>query len=44
VSSTVKADIPMVMGLVIATAVIVVIVNILIDLAQAALNPKVRLS
>jgi peptide/nickel transport system permease protein len=44
VSSTVKADIPMVMGLVIATAVLVVIVNILIDLAQAALNPKVRLS
>jgi peptide/nickel transport system permease protein len=44
VSSTVKADIPMVMGLVVATALLVVIVNILIDLAQAALNPKVRLS
>lgn len=44
VSSTVKADIPMVMGLVIATALIVVVVNLLIDLAQAALNPKVRLS
>jgi peptide/nickel transport system permease protein len=44
VGSTVKADIPMVMGLVIATAIIVVIVNVLIDLAQAALNPKVRLS
>jgi peptide/nickel transport system permease protein len=44
VSSTVKADIPMVMGLVLATAIIVVIVNLLIDLAQAALNPKVRLS
>jgi len=44
VSSTVKADIPMVMGLVIATAVLVVLVNLLIDLAQAALNPKVRLS
>jgi peptide/nickel transport system permease protein len=44
VSSTVKADIPMVMGLVIVTALLVVIVNILIDLAQAALNPKVRLS
>ena len=43
VSSTVKADIPMVMGLVIATAVLVVVVNLLIDLAQAALNPKVRL-
>jgi peptide/nickel transport system permease protein len=44
VSSTVKADIPMVMGLVIATAILVVVVNVLIDLAQAALNPKVRLS
>jgi peptide/nickel transport system permease protein len=44
VSSTVKADIPMVMGLVIATAILVVVVNIVIDLAQAALNPKVRLA
>lgn len=44
VSSTVKADIPMVMGLVIVTAVIVVLVNLAIDLAQAGLNPKVRLS
>lgn len=44
VSSTVKADIPMVMGLVIATAVIVVVVNLVIDVAQASLNPKVRLA
>lgn len=44
VSSTVKADIPMVMGLVVSTALIVVIVNLLIDLAQAGLNPKVRLT
>jgi len=29
---------------VIAFAIIVVVVNLLIDLAQAALNPKVRLS
>ena len=43
VSSTVKADIPMVMGLVVATALIVVVVNLLIDLTQAVLNPKVRL-
>ena len=27
-----------------STAIIVVVVNLLIDLAQAALNPKVRLS
>ncbi len=44
VQSTTNGDIPIVMGLVLATAFIVVIVNLLIDLAQAALNPKVRLS
>ncbi|MGV8880918.1 MAG: ABC transporter permease [Rhodoglobus sp.] len=44
VQATVSSDIPIVMGLVIVTASIVVIVNLLIDLAQAALNPKVRLS
>lgn len=44
VSATQVGDIPVVMGVVIATAVIVVIVNLFIDLAQAALNPKVRLS
>jgi peptide/nickel transport system permease protein len=44
VSATIAGDIPVVMGVVIATAVIVLIVNLLIDLAQAALNPKVRLS
>ncbi len=44
VSATSSGDIPMVMGIVVATAIIVVIVNLLIDLAQAALNPKVRLS
>ncbi|MFL0566849.1 ABC transporter permease [Microbacterium sp. 179-I 1D1 NHS] len=44
VRSTTLGDIPVVMGLVIAFAILVVIVNLLIDLAQAALNPKVRLS
>lgn len=44
VSATSSGDIPVVMGVVVATAVIVVLVNLLIDLAQAALNPKVRLS
>ena len=44
VSATPAGDIPVVMGVVIVTAIIVVIVNLLIDLAQAALNPKVRLS
>lgn len=44
VQATTQGDMPVVMGVVIATAVIVVIVNLLIDLAQAALNPRIRLS
>ena len=44
VSATTQGDIPVVMGLVIVFALIVLIVNLVIDLAQAALNPKVRLS
>ncbi|WP_120338070.1 ABC transporter permease [Cryobacterium soli] len=44
VQATTQGDIPMVMGLVVATAAIVVIVNLLIDLLQGWLNPKVRLS
>lgn len=44
VTAVSKNDIPLVMGLVIAFAVIVIVANLLIDLAQAALNPKVRLS
>jgi peptide/nickel transport system permease protein len=44
VQAGLQGDIPVMMGLVVATAVIVIIVNLLIDLAQAALNPKVRLS
>ncbi|MFT3797428.1 ABC transporter permease [Microbacterium sp.] len=44
VSATTLGDIPVVMGLVIVFAIIVIVVNLLIDLAQAALNPKVRLS
>lgn len=44
VRATTLGDIPVVMGVVIVFAIIVVIVNLLIDLAQAALNPKVRLS
>jgi peptide/nickel transport system permease protein len=44
VAATTSKDVPVMMGVVIAFAVIVIIVNLLIDLAQAALNPKVRLS
>lgn len=44
VTATTSGDIPIVMGIVVVTAIIAVVVNLLIDLAQAALNPKVRLS
>jgi peptide/nickel transport system permease protein len=44
VAATGQGDIPVVMGVVVATAAIVVIVNLIIDLAQGWLNPKVRLS
>ncbi|GAA3909038.1 ABC transporter permease [Microbacterium invictum] len=44
VRATSLGDLPVVLGVVIAFAVIVIIVNLLIDIAQAALNPKVRLS
>ncbi|MBX3092923.1 MAG: ABC transporter permease [Cryobacterium sp.] len=44
VQSTARGDIPLVMGIVIVTAMIVVIVNLVIDIVQVWLNPKVRLS
>lgn len=44
VTATQQGDIPLVMGLIIATAVIVVILNLVVDLVQGWLNPRVRLS
>lgn len=44
VSATLVGDIPIVMGVVLLTVLIVIIVNLLVDLANGALNPKVRLS
>jgi peptide/nickel transport system permease protein len=44
VGATGQGDIPLVMGLVLATAIIVVIVNLVVDLLQGWLNPKVRIS
>ena len=44
VTATQQGDIPLVMGLVLATAVLVVILNLAVDLVQGWLNPKVRLS
>ncbi len=44
VNSTIAGDIPLVMGLVIVTAVLVVVVNLVIDLLTGWLNPKVRVT
>jgi peptide/nickel transport system permease protein len=44
VGATSQGDVPMVMGLVVAIATIVVVVNLIIDLLQGWLIPKVRLS
>ncbi|GHS86186.1 ABC transporter permease [Actinomycetota bacterium] len=44
VSATGRGDIPVVMGVVVATVAIVVVVNLLVDLAVGWLNPKARLS
>lgn len=43
VTSASQGDIPMVMGVVVVTTVIVVVVNLLVDLSVAFLNPKARL-
>lgn len=43
-SSTSQGDIPLLMGIVTLTGVIVVLVNLVVDIAQAWVNPKVRLS
>jgi peptide/nickel transport system permease protein len=44
VGATSQGDVPLVMGLVLVTAVVVVTVNLVVDLLQGFLNPKVRLS
>ena len=44
VVATVQGDIPLVMGVVLVTVVLVVILNLVVDLLQGWLNPKVRLS
>jgi peptide/nickel transport system permease protein len=43
VGATSAGDIPLVMGLVLATAVLVVVLNLAVDLLQGWLNPKVRI-
>ena len=44
VDSTARGDIPLVMGLVVVTAAIVVVVNIVIEILHGFLNPKARIS
>lgn len=44
VGATALSDIPSIMGLVVVTALVVIVVNLIVDLLTAALNPKVRLS
>ncbi|GAB3618369.1 ABC transporter permease [Okibacterium endophyticum] len=44
IESTTRADVPLIIGIVMAYVVIVVIVNLLVDVLVAWLNPKVRLS
>jgi peptide/nickel transport system permease protein len=44
VGSASQGDIPLVMGFVITVTVLVVIVNLIVDLLQGWLNPKVRRS
>ena len=44
VSATIQGDIPLVMGLIVVTALIVLLINLAVDLLQGWLNPKVRLS
>ena len=38
-----NSDIPVIMGLLVFTVAVVVIVNLAVDIAYAALNPKVRI-
>jgi peptide/nickel transport system permease protein len=44
VEATTRTDIPVIVGVLLAYVLIVVVVNLLVDLAVAWINPKVRLS
>lgn len=44
VAATAQGDSPLIMGVVLVTGVIVVLVNLVVDLLQAWLNPKVRVA
>ena len=44
ITATSQGDVPIVMGLVLVTAIVVFLVNLAIDLLQGWLNPKMRQS
>ena len=44
ITATTQSDLPLVMGVVIYTVLIVIVVNLLVDLVNGWLNPKVRVS
>lgn len=44
VTATTQTDLPLVMGVVVYTVFIVIVVNLLVDIANGWLNPKVRVS
>lgn len=44
VSSTTQGDVPVIMGVVVLVAIIVLVVNLAIDIAQGWLNPKARVA
>ncbi|MEU1167630.1 ABC transporter permease subunit [Streptomyces sp. NPDC005921] len=44
VSATTQGDLPLVMGIVLVTATLIVLLNLAVDLLCGWLNPKVRLT
>jgi peptide/nickel transport system permease protein len=43
-SAASQGDVPLVLGIVVVTVLVVVVVNLLLDLALGWLNPKVRIA
>lgn len=43
-TSTTQGDVPLVMGIVLVTGAMVIVVNLVVDVLQGVINPKVRLS
>ena len=43
-NATIRGDMPVIMGVLIVTAVIVIVVNLAIDIINGWINPKARLA